>query len=70
MLGRSTSEAIHLISWLMEMHRDRKKDLYIVFIDIERAYDRVPREVLWEYLKKKGVSETYVLAIKDMYDGV
>ena len=35
-----------------------------------KAYDRVPRSVVWEVLKKKGVDETYVRIVKDMYEGV
>jgi len=70
MPGRSTTEAIYLIRRLIEVYWDRKKDLHIVFIDLEKAYDRVLREVLWEYLEKKGVSVVYIRAIKDMYEGV
>ena len=33
--GRSTIEAIHLLRGLMERYRDRKRELYMVFIDLE-----------------------------------
>ena len=41
----------------------------MVFIDIEKVYNRVPRDVLWTALKKKGVCITYIKVIQDMYDG-
>jgi len=44
-------------------------DLHLIFIDLEKAYDRVPREILWKALKKKGVRVTYIRAIMDMYEG-
>ena len=62
-------EAIYLLPRLMEKYRDMQKDLHMVFIDLEKAYDRVPRNILWKILEKKWVRVTYIQAIKDMCDG-
>jgi len=42
----------------------------MVFIDLEKAYDKMPREVLWWTLMKNRVPIKYIEIIKDMYGGV
>ena len=67
MPGRSTIEAIFLLRQVMERHREQKKDIHMVFIDLEKAYDKIPRNVMWWALEKHKVPTKYVCLIKDMY---
>uniref|UniRef100_A0A7N8WTY3 Forkhead box P4 n=1 Tax=Mastacembelus armatus TaxID=205130 RepID=A0A7N8WTY3_9TELE len=53
---------------LMEKYREGQKELHCVFVDLEKAYDRVPREDLWFCMKKSGVAEKYVQVVQDMYE--
>nr|GEZ91300.1 hypothetical protein [Tanacetum cinerariifolium] len=39
----SMTEAIHLLRSLMEKYRERQRDLHMAFLDLEKAYDSVPR---------------------------
>ena len=38
-----------------------------MFVDLEKAYDNVSREEVWE-MRKSGLAEKYVRIVKDMYD--
>ena len=54
----------------MEKHRERNKDLHMVFIDLEKAYDSIQQSVVWDSLKGEGISQRYIDVIQDMYDRV
>ncbi|KAK3529353.1 hypothetical protein QTP70_029338, partial [Hemibagrus guttatus] len=53
---------------LMEKYRDGQRELHCVFVDLEKAYDRAPREELWYCMRKSGVAEKYVRVVQDMYE--
>ena len=66
MPGKGTVDALFMARMLQEKY-DRKKKLYMCFVDLEKALDRVPRKVIECALRKKGVNEELVKAV--MYEG-
>jgi hypothetical protein len=54
----------------MERYREQKKDMHMVFIDLEKTYDKVTRNIMWLVLQKHKVSTKYITLIKDMYNNV
>ena len=45
MPGKGTTDAIFIVRQMQERYREKKRDLYLAFIDLEKAFDRIPREV-------------------------
>lgn len=68
MPGKSTTDARFALRVLIEKYREGQKELHCVFVDLEKAYDRVPREELWHCMRESGVDETYVRVVQDMYE--
>jgi len=42
----------------------------MVFLNLGKAYDRVPREFLKWALIRKEIPKIYIIVVEDMYEGV
>ena len=65
--GNDTMDAIFAARQMIEKHRERQKELHMVIIDLEKAYDRVQRQGAWRCMREKGVPGKYVRIVKDTY---
>ena len=65
MKGKGTTDAIFTVRQMQENFRVNGKKLYFGFVDLEKAFDRVPREVIRLAVRtcKLGVEES-LLAVK------
>ena len=52
-----------------QKYRKGQRDLHCVFMDLEKAYNSVPREELRYYMRKSGIAKKYVRLVQDMYEG-
>ena len=66
MPGRNTTDAIFILKQTIEQYREGQKDICVTFIDLEKAYDRVPREEIWRTTRERLVPEKYVKLVQDM----
>ena len=66
--GRSITEQIFNLRILCEKYLQHQQDLYHVFIDFKKAFDKVLHAALWATMKKYNISTNLVRVIKNLYD--
>ena len=66
--GRSTTEQIFNQRILCEKYFQHQQDLYHVFIDFKKAFDRVWYTGSWATMKKYNISANLSQVIKHLYD--
>ncbi len=52
---------------LTEQARFQKKQLYTCFVDFKKAFDTVPRDLLWQVLEGLGISGRILECLRSMY---
>ena len=65
--GRGTVDQIAALRLFLEKSWEYAIDQHICFLDLEKAFDRVPREKMWKVIEDTGISSRLLTAIKSTY---
>ena len=66
--GRSTTEQIFNLRILGEKYLQHQQDLYHVFIDIKKVFNRVLYAALWATMKRYNISANLIRVIKNLFE--
>lgn len=66
--GRSCVDHIVTLRIILEQVNEFQESLYMVFIDYEKAFDRLNHENMWGALRRKGVPEKIIGLIEAQYE--
>ena len=70
MPGMGTTHAIFIMRQVQEKHQAKKKKMYYAFVDVEKAFDRVQREVVRWAVRKLGVNDWLLRSYGIVYRGL
>ena len=65
--GRGTDDGLFAIRQIIEKRRAFRKDVAFGFVDLEKAFDTVPRELTFAIMRWMEVGEAEVRMVEDMY---
>ena len=68
--GRGCTDMIFVARQLVEKCREHDDALFVLFVDLRKAYDSVPRPALWCVLEKNGVPPNMLSIIKSFHDNM
>ena len=69
MPGKVMIDAVFILRRLQEEYLVKEKKLYMCFVDLEKAFDRVPSKVLEWAIRKRCIPEAMVRAVMSLYEG-
>jgi len=67
--GRGCIDQVFAVKQVVEKMIEKDKVMFMVFIDLEKAYDNVCREKLWRVLFDYGVRGRLLRSVKALYEG-
>ena len=65
--GCGTTDQLFTLTRILEGAWEYAYPVYMCFVDLEKAYDRVPQEITWEVLREYRVRGSLLRAIQSLY---
>ena len=65
--GRGCTDAIYTVKLALKKRREHGLESWVFFLDLVKAFDRVPRELLWMILTKFGVPKKLISLLKALH---
>lgn len=62
-----TTDQVFVLRTLIERARADKAPLYTCYVDFKKAYDTIPRDLLWLKLQRIGVHGQFLRAVQALY---
>lgn len=62
-----TTDQVFVLRTLIESSRSSKQPLYTCYVDFKKAYDTIPRDLLWLKLQRIGVHGDFLHAMQALY---
>ena len=66
---RGTVDMVFVARLLQEKCIEQHQNLYMVFVDLTKAFDTVNRELLWEVLKRFGCPPRFLAVVQSLHSG-
>ncbi|KAI3357887.1 hypothetical protein L3Q82_016268 [Scortum barcoo] len=66
--GRGTLDQLYTLHRVLEGLWEFAQPVHMCFVDLEKAFDRVPRGILWGVLCEYGVRGPLLRAVRSLYD--
>ncbi len=66
--GRGTLDQFYTLSRVLEGSWEFAQPIHMCFVDLEKAFDCVPRGILWRVIREYGVRGPLLRAVRSLYD--
>ena len=66
--GRRGTDSLFILTQLMEIAKLEKKEFFITFVDLRKAFDKVCRSKLWDRLQEINIEPKFIRLLRELYN--